>query len=389
MSDIIWHTERRRLGDLVEWAKNPRILSAHDAEHIRRSIDKFGLADPLVINADNTIIGGHQRKHILANPDALVDVRVPSRQLTEAEAEELSIRLNKAQGSWNWEMLANNWEMDTLVDWGFGRKELEGLDFDTQEQATVDDLEQVSGELPGLSSLKVFPKFPSSNFWDIPDLREDMLADLPAVLDVWAGPDVCQDDGFTWWLYNWRTDSVKNPPFDRTILAFYTNDERFENFWIQPDVYASKLINAGIKIAVSPNYSMWVDSPRAAHLYNIFRSRYVARYLQEAGIRIIPDINWADEKSFEFCLLGIPTNPPAVAVQFQTVKTRVERERAVNGFKLAIERLEPGAILVYGHKIAHEIVSEAGLSDGPVIYVENRSDKRRIRFSELSKESLR
>lgn len=124
MSAITWTTERRRLGDLIEWDKNPRTLSKHDAAHIKRSMDTFGLADPLIINADNHLIGGHQRKHILHDPDTMVDVRVPSRQLTPAEAEELGIRLNKAQGDWDMELLANNWDVDVLKEWGFAEGEL-------------------------------------------------------------------------------------------------------------------------------------------------------------------------------------------------------------------------------------------------------------------------
>lgn len=123
MSDITWTTEKRKLGDLIEWDKNPRILSKHDGEHIKRSMEKFGLADPLVVNADNRLIGGHQRKHLLADADMIVDVRVPSRQLTAAEAEELAIRLNKAQGAWDFDLLANNWEQEKLIDWGFEKFE--------------------------------------------------------------------------------------------------------------------------------------------------------------------------------------------------------------------------------------------------------------------------
>src|SRR3990167_5811245 len=121
---ISWANERRRLGDLREWEQNPRKLSPHDAKHMKRSLDTFGLVDPLIINADNSLIGGHQRKHILADPDTVVDVRVPSRQLTKAEAEELAIRLNKNTGAWDWDLLANGFMFDELIDFGFSEEEL-------------------------------------------------------------------------------------------------------------------------------------------------------------------------------------------------------------------------------------------------------------------------
>ncbi len=132
MIDITWHTEQRRLGDLVEWDKNPRRLSKHDAEHIKKSLAKFGVADPLIINTDNTLIGGHQRKRILGDVEMLVDVRVPSRLLTPEEAEELAIRLNKNNGEWDWDKLVANFDKDHLIDYGFTDDELNGLKFSGQ-----------------------------------------------------------------------------------------------------------------------------------------------------------------------------------------------------------------------------------------------------------------
>jgi len=139
---LTWHTEKRRLGDLIEWDKNPRQLKEHDAEHLKKSLDNFGVADPLIINTDNRIIGGHMRRRIMLQsgykPDDLVDVRVPERELTEREAEELAIRLNKNTGDWDFDALANNFELDDLLDWGFDKKE---LDLDLWAGEPPDDVE--------------------------------------------------------------------------------------------------------------------------------------------------------------------------------------------------------------------------------------------------------
>jgi len=56
--------QTRHLAELVYAEYNPRKrLTATDAEYqkIARSIDEFGYVDPIIINADNTIKGGHQR----------------------------------------------------------------------------------------------------------------------------------------------------------------------------------------------------------------------------------------------------------------------------------------------------------------------------------------
>ena len=125
---IVWTTEQRRLGDLVDWPKNPRRLSPHDAKALRESLERFDLADPLIVNVDGRIIGGHQRKRVMLasqewDPDALVDVRVPSRLLTEGEVAELNVRLNRV-GEWDWEILASDFNADDLLEWGFNEDEL-------------------------------------------------------------------------------------------------------------------------------------------------------------------------------------------------------------------------------------------------------------------------
>ena len=133
-----WTTEQRKLGDLREWERNPRELSEHDAKHLARSIEKFNLADPLIINQDGQIIGGHQRKRVMMvngyTAADLVDVRVPSRQLTEREAAELNLRLNRNAGAFDWDILANEFEVADLLDWGFTAFDLEIHDMPEKEE---------------------------------------------------------------------------------------------------------------------------------------------------------------------------------------------------------------------------------------------------------------
>lgn len=53
--------EKRRLSDLRPAEYNPRIeLKPGDPEYenIRKSIEAFGYVDPIIINADGTIMGG-------------------------------------------------------------------------------------------------------------------------------------------------------------------------------------------------------------------------------------------------------------------------------------------------------------------------------------------
>lgn len=121
---INWKNEKRKLKDLKVWDENPRQANKKEEEDLKRSLDRFGLADPIIINTDNQIIGGHFRRHILEkHGEKEVDVRVPDRKLTKKEMMELNLRLNKNTGSWNIDQLLNL-DTDLLMDVGFEETEL-------------------------------------------------------------------------------------------------------------------------------------------------------------------------------------------------------------------------------------------------------------------------
>jgi len=125
MSNISWKLETRLIKDLHFNEKNPRKLSKADAQQLQRSMEKFGVCEPIVINWDGTIIGGHQRVRTLKKlGEKEVAVYLPSSPLSEEEADELNIRLNKNSGDWDFDILANQWNPEDLVEWGFSMEEL-------------------------------------------------------------------------------------------------------------------------------------------------------------------------------------------------------------------------------------------------------------------------
>ena len=136
-----WHIEKRALSSLVEWQDNPRLLTKKGIADLKKSIEKFGCAEPLVINTDDTIIGGHGRKKVLESMGVSeVDCYLPDRTLTPEEVKEANIRLNKnIAGIFDTEKLANLFEIPDLLDFGFEEWEL-GID------KTISDDEKGLGE---------------------------------------------------------------------------------------------------------------------------------------------------------------------------------------------------------------------------------------------------
>jgi hypothetical protein len=123
-SGIIWTNKQWKVGDLTEWSRNPRRLTDSQAKHLATSVIKFGYVEPIQVNKDGRIIGGHMRARVmlqagLLTNDDWIDVRWPSRQLTDEEHEELAIRLNKNTGAWDFDKLTADFDQNDLRDWGF------------------------------------------------------------------------------------------------------------------------------------------------------------------------------------------------------------------------------------------------------------------------------
>lgn len=123
--NIEWHIEKRSVKDLVPADYNPRKLSEKQKADLMESVNRFGRAEPLVVNTNNTVIGGHQRLTIYADLKIKeIDVMVPSRKLSPKEEKELNIRLNKNVGEWDWEKVKKFFKVDELVWVGFEEDEL-------------------------------------------------------------------------------------------------------------------------------------------------------------------------------------------------------------------------------------------------------------------------
>ena len=133
-----WHVEQRRVADLLEYEYNPRKMTAQQMRKLRESLEKFGLVEIPVVNADGILIAGHQRcKALVAlgRSEELVDVRVPNRQLTEQEFKEYNIASNAIKGDWVDEILREHFADVDLGDFGISLAEMEEL----HDQAAAPD----------------------------------------------------------------------------------------------------------------------------------------------------------------------------------------------------------------------------------------------------------
>jgi hypothetical protein len=136
---INWHLEVLPVASLKDHPKNPRQIKKEHLRQLEQLIKKFGLIDKPIVNMDRTIIGGHQRIKILKKMKAKnVECWVPDVQLDQADIDHLCIGLNLNQGSWDYDILANEWEPLDLLEWGFTEEQLLGVCKQAEEVESED-----------------------------------------------------------------------------------------------------------------------------------------------------------------------------------------------------------------------------------------------------------
>ena len=151
-----------KITDLVPAAYNPRkALKPGDKEYekIKGSITEFGYVDPVIVNKDMTVIGGHQRISVLKDL-GFTEIDCVVIDIDKTKEKALNIALNKITGEWNKELLADLimdlQESDFDVNLtGFDPPEIEQLMSSVHDKDIEEDDFDIDGELaqPPLSRL--------------------------------------------------------------------------------------------------------------------------------------------------------------------------------------------------------------------------------------------
>ena len=129
-------------------------------------------------------------------------------------------------------------------------------------------------------------------------------------------------------------------------VHFFVDDYRFNRLWTSPGSYVEML--SRFQCVMSPDFSNYADFPMAIQIYNHYRKHWVAAYLQEAGITVIPTISWSTIDSFEWCFDGEPAHSIVAISSIGTQKSRETKKLFIDGYYEMIRRLEPETIIFYG-----------------------------------------
>ena len=164
--------------------------------------------------------------------------------------------------------------------------------------------------------------------YDIPLIRKQEIDD--SVLDA------------HWIPFN-MAKTCKDP--ENTVVHFFVDDYQFERVWKDPERYAEML--SRFKAVCSPDFSIYVDFPKALQIYSHFKSHWCAAFWQERGINVIPTLSWSDNESFEWCFDGCAKKyDVAVIATAGVLNNKDAIDRFAEGVRRACAVLEPKKLVI-------------------------------------------
>jgi ParB-like chromosome segregation protein Spo0J len=112
---------KTKISDVKLNPNNPRLIKDDNFKKLVQSIKDFPeMLDirPIVVNADMVILGGNMRFKACKEAGLKEVPIIVADNLNEEQQREFLIKDNVSGGEWDFEMLANEWDVEKLEDWG-------------------------------------------------------------------------------------------------------------------------------------------------------------------------------------------------------------------------------------------------------------------------------
>ena len=163
-------------------------------------------------------------------------------------------------------------------------------------------------------------------------------------------------------------------PFNRAIKSkdynkcvhFFIDDYQFERVWNTPERYIPLLKR--FKCVIAPDFSVFLDVPDYVNAWNIYRNRLLSQYMQQQGVKIIPNIQVVPDSIKKYAFIGLE-GCDLVAISNVQANGYDTRRNWIRFTREMIKQLSPKRLLVYGNKITLS-------SHKNVTYIDNDNIKR-------------
>lgn len=146
--------------------------------------------------------------------------------------------------------------------------------------------------------------------------------------------------------------ALKETHPEKVGVHFFLHDYQFERVWKYPDRYVDVLRK--FAYVLSPDFSPYVDMPKALQIYNVYRNRWCGRYWQENGIKVIPTFTMGDADLFKVFCDGIPKHS-TIAISTMGEGRWGEFRDIKAWWSTIMWKLQPDTILLYGKDLSDEL----------------------------------
>ena len=123
---------------------NPRYINKANFKKLVNSLKEFPKmleVRPLVLDENMIVLGGNMRLKALIEAGFKEVLVHQVLDWTDDEKNQFIIKDNSSFGSWDWEILANEWNMQKIVDWGVDLpKEMFAENDDPIQQNTQEEI---------------------------------------------------------------------------------------------------------------------------------------------------------------------------------------------------------------------------------------------------------
>lgn len=132
----------------------------------------------------------------------------------------------------------------------------------------------------------------------------------------------------------------------KCYVHFFEYDYKFWRLLQNPQKYIGRLKK--FKGVISPDVSVYCDTPLVVQCYNVFLSRAISFYLQRNGLKLIPLARWGNEKSYSFAFAGLQRNSFVFVSPYGCCEDEDEKKMFSSGLLKLIENLHPRTLLFFG-----------------------------------------
>lgn len=130
-------------------------------------------------------------------------------------------------------------------------------------------------------------------------------------------------------------------------VHFYAHDYKFERVWKDPARYLDMLKR--FEGVITPDFSVYRSMPLSMQIWNVYRNRALAYWMQSNGIDIVHNLRWGDERSYDFAFEGLEQGGSVAVSTYGCVRDKLDKYYFKKGLARMVKVVRPDTIVCFSY----------------------------------------